>query len=97
MTQLVSLFDYLGRAAGKELGLRVATYSKAIGNTEVDVRYVENKKYKGPVTLYTEAFLTKFFSSPLNEDIIEQDKKEYALKLAKKRARTSSNSDQLPF
>ena len=94
MTKLQSLYDYLGRAAGSALGAKVASYSKAIGNTEVDTRYVENKKYKGPVNLYSESFLQKFFSSPLNEDIIEQDKQEYTKKLLKKH---NPKSDELPF
>ena len=56
----------------------------ALPISDVDVRYVENKKYSGPVTLYTREFLDKFFNSPLNEDIVEKDKQEYAEKLIKK-------------
>lgn len=98
MTKLISLFDYLGRAAGPELGLQVATYAKATG-AEVDTRLISNKKYRGPVNLYTESFLQNFFQNPMHETVIDEDKKAYAKKLLAKHKKTSaeSNSSELPF
>jgi hypothetical protein len=42
---MVSLFDYLGHAAGKDLGKSVA-YSAKKDNIPTQTRYVSNKKYQ---------------------------------------------------
>ena len=47
----ISLYDYLGRKAGQELGLSVATAAGKAGVT-TETRYVETKTYKGDVNLY---------------------------------------------
>ena len=57
---MMRLFDYLGRAAGSELGQRVAaaaTQNKA----KIETRQVSNAKYTGDVMLYQKAFLDQFF------------------------------------
>lgn len=99
MSNLISLFDYLGRAAGSDLGAQVAKYSKSIGNTEVGTRHVENKTYKGPVNLYSESFLDNFFKNPMHENVIAQDKQAYVSKIMKKHAtkKASNSEDKLPF
>ena len=61
-SEMLSLFDYLGKAAGSQLGKQVAEYAK-IKNTKCDTRYVSNKKYSGEVMLYTEEFLNDFFEN----------------------------------
>lgn len=57
---MLSLYDYLGHAAGKELGKQVAEYAK-IKQVPKSQRYVENPAYKGIVYLYTREFLDEFF------------------------------------
>ena len=59
--ELLSLYDYLGYAAGSELGKQVASYAK-IRKTHFGKRYVSNSKYKGIVYLYSKSFLNEFFA-----------------------------------
>ena len=59
--KMISLFDYLGYAAGNELGKQVSEYGK-IRKTAFDSREVNNRKYKGKVLLYTKEFLDEFFA-----------------------------------
>ena len=60
--EMVSLFDYLGHAAGINLG--AAVYSTARKTKEkVDIRMVETKTYKGKVMLYRKDFLREYFQS----------------------------------
>lgn len=74
--EMISLFDYLGYAAGNELGKQVAEYGK-LKNTTFSRRQVDNKKYKGEVMLYTREFLDEFFVTkpstvpPLKVDLVE--------------------------
>ena len=56
----MSLYDYLGRAAGMELGDQVAKVATNVG-VKMDTRYVSNTKYTGNVTLYPEEFLKLYF------------------------------------
>ena len=60
--KLLSLFDYLGYPAGKELGEQVAAYAK-IRKTTCNIRHVSNSKYTGPVMLYTKEFLNEYFEA----------------------------------
>tara|TARA_B100000287_G_C20262987_1_gene634786 strand:- start:91 stop:318 length:228 start_codon:yes stop_codon:yes gene_type:complete len=62
----ISLFDYLGRKAGPELGLEVATAAAKAG-VLTETRYVITKTYKGNVNLYPKAFLDLYFKGGLNE------------------------------
>ena len=64
----ISLYDYLGRKAGQELGLSVATAAGKAGVT-TETRYVETKTYKGDVNLYPKAFLDLYFRGGLNENV----------------------------
>jgi hypothetical protein len=57
---MISLYDYLGHAAGFELGKKVNAYAY-IRQAETGVRYVENPVYKGKIMLYTREFLDEFF------------------------------------
>jgi len=58
--KMMSLYDYLGRAAGMELGDQVAKVATNVG-VKMDTRYVSNTKYTGNVTLYPEEFLKLYF------------------------------------
>jgi len=62
----ISLFDYLGRKAGPELGLKVATAAGKAG-VITETRNISNPAYKGTVKLYPKAFLDLYFRNGLNE------------------------------
>ena len=62
----VSLYDYLGHAAGSELGQKVATAARQAG-VKGEMREVSNPVYKGPVMLWPTAFLDLYFRGGLNE------------------------------
>ena len=57
---MISLYDYLGRAAGPELGKRVAS-AAAAKNIPFNSRYVETKTYTGEILLYPKSFLDEYF------------------------------------
>jgi len=61
-----SLYDYLGHAAGPELGQQVATAARKAG-VKGEMREVSNPVYKGPVMLWPTAFLDLYFRGGLNE------------------------------
>ena len=60
--KFVSLYDYLGRAAGKRLGEEVAVAARTVG-IPTRRRYVDNTAYKGWVLLYPENWLIGYFST----------------------------------
>ena len=62
----ISLYDYLGHAAGPELGKQVASAAARAG-VKGSMREVSNPIYKGPVMLYPKSFLDNFFGGGLNE------------------------------
>ena len=64
--EMMSLYDYLGHAAGSELGKQVASAAARAG-VKHQVREVSNPVYKGPVMLYPKSFLDLYFKGGLNE------------------------------
>ena len=64
--EMKSLYDYLGHAAGSELGQQVATAARRAG-VKGEMREVSNPKYRGPVMLWPTAFLDLYFRGGLNE------------------------------
>lgn len=92
--KMVSLYDYLGRAAGKTLGRSVATYAYH-QKTKIGKREVSNPVYSGPVNLYTEDFLMSYFNNPNYRKIIRQDEEQYKQSLERKVSDTEDNT--LPF
>lgn len=58
---MMSLYDYLGHAAGPNLGKAVAS-SAAKQKIKMETRDVANKKYTGPVILYPKYFLDSYFN-----------------------------------
>ncbi|MDB4232340.1 hypothetical protein N9795_01400 [Candidatus Pelagibacter sp.] len=68
---MMSLYDYLGRAAGKELGGEVFRTAMALRET-VEERPISNPKYTGNVHLYRREFLDEYF----NKKIYEGEKKQ---------------------
>ena len=57
---MMSLFDYLGRPAGSELGQRVAA-AAARNKVKFETRHVSTRIYTGDVMLYPKNFLDQFF------------------------------------
>ena len=64
--EMMSLYDYLGHAAGPELGKQVA-YAAAKAGIKHEIREVSNPVYKGPIMLWPKAFLDLYFKGGLNE------------------------------
>jgi len=64
--QMMSLFDYLGHAAGSELGRQVAE-AASMSRVKSEMREISNPKYTGKVMLYPKAFLDLYFKNNLNE------------------------------
>lgn len=60
MEKFVSLYDYLGKPAGKELGRQVNIAAKS-SKIPTQKRYVANAKYRGEVILYPENWLAGYF------------------------------------
>ena len=66
--EMLSLFDYLGHAAGDRLGKDVA--KKAVEQkVKYAVKYVENPKYKGDIMMYPKSFLDSYFKLDVNDDL----------------------------
>ena len=63
---MISLYDYLGRAAGPDLGKQVATAAAKAG-VKHEIREVSNTKYTGPIKLYPRSVLNLYFKGGLNE------------------------------
>jgi hypothetical protein len=57
---MLSLYDYLGRAAGSKLGKKVADYA-TIRKQKYQVKNVENPAYQGEIMMYTKEFLDEYF------------------------------------
>ena len=69
-SKMLSLYDYLGRPAGKALGWAVGKQASLCG-AHVKIRYVENPVYKGNVNLYSEELLKIFFKRFLLNKIVK--------------------------
>ena len=76
---MLSLFDYLGRAAGSKLGLEVATYARQ-QKSPIEIRQVSNPRYSGPINLYNEGLLDAFFNNPNYRMVIKEDEEWYSKK-----------------
>ncbi len=55
-----SLYEYLGKAAGPELGKQVATAATK-ARVKIDSHQVETKKYTGTILKYPIEFLDEYF------------------------------------
>ena len=66
--EMLSLYDYLGYAAGDRLGKDVAKKAEEQKVTYA-VKYVENPKYKGDIMMYPKSFLDSYFKLDVNDDL----------------------------
>jgi len=64
---MLSLYDYLGHAAGSQLGKDVAAAAKN-EKCGFEIRVVSNPKYTGEVMLYPKSFLDKYFKKTKTTD-----------------------------
>ena len=69
---LISIFDYLGRAAGPELGKDVYYVARELKET-IGERQVSNSKYKGKILLYRRQFLEEYFTKKQTINSPSQD------------------------
>ena len=63
----LSLYDYLGKAAGPELGKEVCEVAVKLKET-IQEREVSNPKYTGKIKLYRREFLDTYFGNIVYED-----------------------------
>lgn len=68
--EYLSLYDYLGKPAGKELGGQVAQAAYQ-GGIKPQEREISNPRYTGNVHLYPKDFLDFYFREP--ESIHKED------------------------
>ena len=61
--EMLSLYDYLNRAAGSELGKKVATAAAEQG-VMIESKQIQNPTYEGKVLMYPREFLDKYFYPP---------------------------------
>jgi hypothetical protein len=61
--EYLSLYDYLGKPAGGDLGKEVATAAGKAG-IKLETREISNPKYTGKVLLYPLDFLEFYFREP---------------------------------
>lgn len=59
--EMMSLYEYLGRAAGPELGKAVATAATK-AKVKIDSHQVETSKYTGAILKYPVEFLNEYFN-----------------------------------
>ena len=64
---LLSLYDYLGHAAGVKLGDEVNKVAQ-LRDIPARTRQVSNPKYEGKVMLYPKWFLDEYFGNSEKED-----------------------------
>lgn len=59
---MMSLYEFLGKPAGNDLGKKVYLAARAKG-ASFSQREVSNPKYKGMVMVYPESFLKEYFKT----------------------------------
>jgi len=75
MSEYLSLYDYLGKPAGIELGKEVKTYADE-HDIPFQTREVSTPNYKGTVCLYPEKFLDHYFRIPDSNDLLDEIKED---------------------
>ena len=64
----MSLYDYLGRAAGIKLGREVNENAQC-RSIPINTRQVSNPKYEGIVSLYPKWFLDEYFGKEDDDEL----------------------------
>ena len=84
LKNFLSLYDYLGRAAGPKLGSEVAPYAARLNEPQGPKNQVDNSKYKGPINTFRPDFLDFFFTRAADKAVIKADLRAFKAKQAKK-------------
>ena len=84
LKKFLSLYDYLGRAAGPKLGSEVAQYAARLNEPQGPKNQVDNPKYKGPINTFHPDFLDFFFTRAAHKAVIKADLRAFKAKQAKK-------------
>jgi len=96
-TEYLSLYDYLGKAAGGKLGQQVAAAAYK-ANIVLECREIENPKFTGKILLYPKDFLEFYFRE---SDIFEFESTPTATPVKKVEIEDLFGSDEdlddLPF
>jgi hypothetical protein len=66
--EMMSLYDFLGRAAGGELGKQVAE-AAAQAKVGFETKEVTNPRYTGKVMMYPKSFLDQYFDVDQTDDL----------------------------
>jgi hypothetical protein len=66
---MLSLYDYLGYAAGEKLGKEVAE-AAIKSQVKIETREISNPKYTGKVMLYPENFLKEYFQAKQSKVVL---------------------------
>ena len=59
--EMLSLYDFLGKAAGASLGKAVATKA-AEKKVKFKTKYISNPYYEGEIMMYPKNFLEEYFN-----------------------------------
>jgi hypothetical protein len=66
--KFLSLYDYLGYAAGSDLGKEVAK-TAAVEKIGFQTKFIKNKAYSGEIMMYPKSFLDKYFGNIINDEL----------------------------
>jgi hypothetical protein len=61
MEKFLSLYDYLKKPAGRELGMQVSTAAQH-DEIPIKTKEVSNSIYSGPIQMYPESWLDAYFN-----------------------------------
>ena len=64
--EMISLYDYLKKPAGPELGKQVAAAANA-DKIKIDSKQVSTPKYKGNILMYPKTWLDEYFNKTNDE------------------------------
>jgi hypothetical protein len=68
----LSLYDYLGHAAGQQLGKQVYETALCL-SIQTQEREVSNKKYSGRIKMYPKPFLEAYFNNKIEKVLMDFD------------------------
>jgi len=66
--EMLSLFDYLGKPAGGDLGRQVALAAMN-EKIQIETKQVSNPKYKGTILMYPKSWLDRYFNNGQENDL----------------------------
>lgn len=72
--EMLSLYDFLGKAAGASLGKEVATAAaKHKPKVKFRTKYISNPYYEGEIMMYPKWFLEKYFNESKGYRMADED------------------------